>query len=47
MRNAPEDAEAMLALLESEFSLQVPEVTALWPDIVKRHEAFLASASGQ
>jgi N-hydroxyarylamine O-acetyltransferase len=42
-----EDADEFMAILESEFALQVPEARTLWPKICARHdELFKAEAAG-
>jgi N-hydroxyarylamine O-acetyltransferase len=38
-------SDELLAVLESEFGLDVPEAAGLWPDICEKHELFYSQAS--
>lgn len=39
-------ADELLAVLKDEFELDVPEVAALWPKVIARHETVMAGANG-
>ncbi len=40
-----EDADDLVAVLRNDFDLDVPEVAALWPRVVARHEQVMAEAA--
>jgi len=40
-----EDADDLVAVLRDDFGLDVPEVAALWPRVVARHEQVMAEAA--
>jgi N-hydroxyarylamine O-acetyltransferase len=40
-----ESAEDFVAMLRDDFTLDLPEAAALWPDIVARHEQIVAEAA--
>jgi N-hydroxyarylamine O-acetyltransferase len=46
-RHTIENPEEWVYVLKSEFSLDVPETAALWPQLCQRHEAYLRESAAR